>query len=184
MYGLIALFDQDTELLIKQIWKDLSEKSISFYAEEIEERKPHITIASYNNLDKSEFIRSMDQFYDSIHQVQIAFHSLGTFLQSGTLFLSPTMSTALSNLHRNHHDYFKKYNDNPASLYLPGYWIPHCTLANRLSHEKLCEAFAYCTNKIGKINARITEVTLIETIFDNSRCIAAPEVYSRKLLPL
>ena len=32
MYGLIAIFDEKTEQLIKEIWKQLSEKSISFYA--------------------------------------------------------------------------------------------------------------------------------------------------------
>lgn len=182
MYGLIALFDQNTEQLIKEIWKELKMQSISFYAEEVENRKPHITLASYNQLEQGDFIQWMDQFYDSISQVEITFNTLGTFLNSGTLFLTPTMSTSLSNLHRNHHDYFKKFNDNPDSLYLPGKWIPHCTLANRLTHKKLCEAFSYCSQKIGTIQARITEVALIETIFLNGRCVRAPEVHSKKLL--
>lgn len=182
MFAIIALLDKKTENLIKELWQDLRKQSISFYAEEVEDRKPHITIASYNHLDKDEMIQSMDQFYDSTFQVEITFNSLGTFLNSGTLFLSPTMSTSLSNLHRTHHDFFKRFNDNPDSLYLPGKWVPHCTLANRLSHDKLCEAFKYCSKKLSTIDARITEIALIETILTDGRCIAAPEVYSKKLL--
>jgi len=182
MYGLIALFDQNTEELIKEIWQDLKKRSISFYAEEVEDRKPHITLASYNQLEQGDFIQLMDQFYDSTPQVEITFNTLGTFLNSGTLFLTPTMSAPLSNLHRNHHDNFKKYNDNPDSLYLPGNWVPHCTLANRLSHEKLSEAFSYCSQTISTIHARITEVALIESIFAGDRCISAPHLYSKKLL--
>lgn len=34
MYGLVALFDERTEKIIKEIWKELQEKSISFYANE------------------------------------------------------------------------------------------------------------------------------------------------------
>lgn len=182
MYGFIALFERKTEELIKDIWRDLRKQSISFYAEEIKDRRPHITIASYNQLERDKFIQSMDHFYAATPELEIVFNTLGTFLNSGTLFISPTMSAPLSNLHRNHHDHFKKYNDNPDSLYLPGNWIPHCTLANRLSHEKLSDAFAYCTQKISTIKAKITEVALIETILEDGRCVAAPEVYTKKLL--
>ncbi|MBS4174704.1 2'-5' RNA ligase family protein [Bacillus sp. FJAT-49736] len=182
MYGFIALLDKETEDSIKDIWRELKLRSISSYAEEVENRQPHITLASYNQLDQGDFIQWMDQFYDSTPQVEITFNSLGTFLNSGTLFLAPTISESLSNLHRNHHDNFNKYKDNPNSLYLPGKWIPHCTLANRLTHEKLMEAFTYCFGKINTIQASITKVALIETIFVDDQCIAAPVVYSKKLL--
>ncbi|WP_244668231.1 hypothetical protein [Bacillus sp. NTK074B] len=39
MYGLIALFDETTEQLIQDIWRELKERSISFYAYEVEDRK-------------------------------------------------------------------------------------------------------------------------------------------------
>ncbi|WML48684.1 hypothetical protein RCG23_00590 [Neobacillus sp. PS3-34] len=46
MFGVIALFDEQTEQIINDIWKELREKLISFYAEEVEDRRPHITLAS------------------------------------------------------------------------------------------------------------------------------------------
>ena len=43
MYGVVALFDEKTENIIKVIWEELREQSISFYAYEVEDRRPHIT---------------------------------------------------------------------------------------------------------------------------------------------
>lgn len=45
MYGVVAHFDEKTEHSIKEIWKELSELSISTYAEEVPNRRPHITLA-------------------------------------------------------------------------------------------------------------------------------------------
>lgn len=49
MFAVVAHFDQKTEQAINTIWKGLSASSISDYAYEISGRKPHITIADYQN---------------------------------------------------------------------------------------------------------------------------------------
>lgn len=86
MYGLIALFDESTEQLIRNIWKELMERSISSYAYEVEDRKPHITLASYNNLNIPDFIEQMDVTYKNHPVIDIQFNTIGSFLKSGTLF--------------------------------------------------------------------------------------------------
>ncbi len=58
MYGVVALFDAKTEQIIKDIWTELREKSISFYADEVVDRKPHITLASYHSLDKQRLLNN------------------------------------------------------------------------------------------------------------------------------
>ncbi|WP_240628478.1 hypothetical protein [Bacillus salacetis] len=45
MYAVIALFDEKTDTLVRNIWQGLREKEISFYAEEVIDRIPHITLA-------------------------------------------------------------------------------------------------------------------------------------------
>ncbi|MBM7587493.1 2'-5' RNA ligase [Bacillus pakistanensis] len=177
MYGVIALFDEKTEQIIKDIWRELSEKSISFYAEEIEDRRPHITIASYENLNYLEYSDHMELFYVDKSEIEITFQTLGTFLNSGTLFFSPTVTKELLEFHSQHHQYFKEFNDNPNSLYLPGKWIPHCTLANRLSTNKLSEAFHYCLTRNDTIHGKIKEVAIIEVTNKN----IAPQIYSKVL---
>ncbi|MFJ8511229.1 2'-5' RNA ligase family protein [Lysinibacillus xylanilyticus] len=125
MYGFIAIFDEKTEQVIKDIWKELKEKSISSYAYEVENRRPHITVASYNNINKTEFIKQMDEFYNDKPALDITFNSIGSFLNSGALFFSPTITRELMEFHSIHHKYLKQFNDDPNSLYLPDNWIPH-----------------------------------------------------------
>ncbi|TQR19414.1 2'-5' RNA ligase family protein [Psychrobacillus vulpis] len=177
MYALIAILDEKTELIIKDIWKELYEKSISIYAYEVENRIPHITLASYNDLNKAEYVKQMDEFYEDKSAIDITFHSIGSFLNSGALFFSPTVTIELMEFHSNHHRYFERFNDNPNSLYLPNNWIPHCTLANRLSPEKLSEAFNYCSKRNSTIQGKIKEVALIDVTNKNK----APIVYSKEL---
>lgn len=177
MYAVIAIFDHKTEQTIKNIWEELMDQSISFYAYEIEDRRPHITLASYNQLNQNDFIRDMDWFYDKQISVPINFNSIGSFLNSGTLYLSPTFTKGLFELHVNHHQHFKQYNDEPNSLYLPNNWIPHCTIANRLSSTKLAEAFAYCSKRCKIINGAIKEIALIKLLDKNK----APIIFSKAL---
>lgn len=181
MYGVIACFDNQTEKYFKNLWKLLVENDISYYSEEVEDRRPHITIADYNKLDEKKFIEDMDKFYGSKSGIQVTLSVLGTFLNSGTLFVAPTLSKELLSFHNNHHEYFKQYNDEPNSFYLPSKWIPHCTIANRLSQEKLVEAFNYCSQNIGVIKAQISEISLIKVKYEDNKSVGVSTIFSKKL---
>lgn len=181
MYAIVAHFDRETETIINKIWSDLSTHSISKYAEEIPDRRPHITLASYKNLNLEGFIPVFDDYYQSQNRLPLTFNMLGTFLKSSALFLTPTPSIKLLNFHTQHHQHFDQYNDNPNSLYLPDRWIPHCTIANRLSSGKLEEAFTFCSKNLPIIHAQIKEVAIITTIMENNQCVSAPTVHSISL---
>ncbi|WP_197089611.1 2'-5' RNA ligase family protein [Bacillus sp. SA1-12] len=147
MYGFKAIFDENTEQMIKDNWKELKENSISFYAYEVEDRKPHITLASYIDLNKADFIKQMDVVYDYKPTIDITFNTIGSFLNSGALFFAPTVTNDLLEFHSNHHRNFEQFKDEPNSLYLPDNWIPHCTIANRLYPDQLSKAFNYCSKR-------------------------------------
>lgn len=181
MYGVLAYFDENTEKFLKGIWKGLVYNSISYYSEEVKDRRPHITIADYNNIEENEFIESMDNYYDIKSKIDVRLSVLGTFLNSGALFISPTMSKELIGFHNSHHENFKRFNDDLDSLYLPGKWIPHCTIANRLTQDKLVEAFNYCTKNIDTIHAKISEVALIKVINEEDKGSKVVTVFSKEL---
>ncbi|MER2261479.1 MAG: hypothetical protein ABS934_05640 [Psychrobacillus sp.] len=62
MFGIIALFDDQLNKRILKLWQELNDESISSYAFEVNDRKPHITIASYSKLDIDAFIHSLDSY--------------------------------------------------------------------------------------------------------------------------
>ncbi|MFF2878064.1 2'-5' RNA ligase family protein [Gottfriedia sp. NPDC057991] len=180
MYGVVALFDAETEQIIKDIWTELREKSISFYADEVVDRKPHITLASYHSLDKLKFIEQLDDFYENKPEIDIRFHSIGSFLNTGILYFSPNVTKNLIEFHENFHIQFKHFNDNPESVYLPEKWVPHCTLANRLSLDKLVEAYNYCLYRNDTIVGKLQKIAIIEMVSNNN----APIIYSKSLNPI
>ncbi|GIP29349.1 hypothetical protein J23TS9_44790 [Paenibacillus sp. J23TS9] len=180
MYGVVLHFEQEIELMIKKIWGELSELSISNYAEEVIDRKPHITLAGYQNMNIDDFIYSFDRLFDMQSKFHLEFNVLGTFIHSGTLFLTPTPARELLDIHAKLHKELGKYPTD-SDLYLPGQWIPHCTIANRLSQDKLLEAFNYCTNNMEMITALVNEVSIIKAEYQNNKCISAPAIYTKIL---
>lgn len=161
-YAFVCYLDNDTENIFRSIWNDLSKSDITQYGVENKALRPHITIADYSDLDKNRFMKLLEQFYKDKKRIEISLNVLGTFINTGTLFLAPAMSYGLNDLHRNHHNAFGMFDTNENSLYLPGKWTPHCTIASRLDANKIIRAFEYCSRAISKKTAVLTEIALTE----------------------
>ncbi|WEG10900.1 2'-5' RNA ligase family protein [Pullulanibacillus sp. KACC 23026] len=174
MYGMITLFDEKTEQFIKDIWELLRKFGISSYAFEVEDRRPHLTLASYSDIDGAAFMDKMKRVYENKKALPITFSTIGSFIGSGTLFYSPTHTSDLMDFHCQHHRQFEDFASDADSLYSPDKWIPHCTIANRLSPDKLMEAFHFCSNKRESFSGQLKEVALIDTSQKNK----APILYS------
>lgn len=167
-YALVCFLDNETEQYIRKLWKGLSENNISKYGVESEDKRPHITIADYDTLNKEAFIDLMNKFYDDKVKVDITLNILGTFINSGTLFISPTLSNELLDFHKIHHEYFEVFNDNENSFYLPSRWIPHCTIASRLNEENMVSAFEFCSKELSTIKGKLSEIALIEVQYNDA----------------
>ena len=181
-YAFVGYLDRETEVNFRGLWKDLSEQNISHYGVETKGKRPHITIADYDALDKNRFIQSADAFYADKEQVDLTLNILGTFISTGTLFIAPTLSTELLDFHSSHHDYFRTFNENERSLYLPSKWSPHCTIASRLDEDKMVQAFSYCKKNIDNIQGTLSEIALIELkLNDDGVVIEDTVIFSKEL---
>ncbi|MGT2862433.1 2'-5' RNA ligase family protein [Streptococcus gallinaceus] len=88
----------------------------------------------------------------------VTFSSVGSFLRSGTVYLSPVLS---SELYQCHARVYERLTVSADSLYSPGKWIPHMTLANYLAEDELPAAFALCQNQT-QLEGRAVEIQLIK----------------------
>jgi len=181
VYWFIALFDEQTEAQVKGIWQELKEQSLSYYIDEVKDGRPHITLASYEQLDKEEYIRKIDAFYEEVGKVELTFNTVSSFLNYGTIFLAPTVTENLLSLHSAHHHHFERFNGSANSLYLPGKWIPHCTVANQLESDDLARVFQYCFSEVNPIFGKIEAVALIELKEEDEEGMDAPIVYTKHL---
>ena len=181
-YALVGYLDYETEECFKALWKDLSEDNITHYGLETKGKRPHITIADYDKLDKEKFVDLLDKFYMNKIKIAISLNILGTFINTGTLFLAPTSSTKLLNFHSNHHDYFKEFNENENSFYLPCRWTAHCTIASRLSEDNMVQAFKYCKSNLNEIYGNLNEIALIEIkLNDQGVAVEDTVIFSKEL---
>jgi 2'-5' RNA ligase len=181
-YALVAYLNNETEDEFNRLWKYLSENNITQYGAETKNKRPHITIADYENLDKERFVNLLSKFYLDKSKIEISLNILGAFIKSGTLYLAPTLSTELLYFHKNHHNYFKEFDENENSFYLPEGWIPHCTIASRLSDDDMMQAYKYCKNHSNINYAKLNEIALIEIEFnDDGMEVAAKDIFSKEL---
>ena len=165
-YALLAYFDYETELQLKQLWGELHELGITDYGIAVKDRRPHLTLADYQDINIEKLSSMVYQYFHHQVQVPIRFNILGSFIGRKMLYLAPTMTKQLLDLHGNYHESFKEFNQNENSYYLPDCWVPHCTIAGRLTDETMMQAFEYCQKNIPCTHTKITEVGLVEVIFN------------------
>ncbi|MET3558016.1 2'-5' RNA ligase [Streptococcus rupicaprae] len=162
-YAIIAGFDGMTDQKVRRVWEELAQAGISDYAAQIPDRQPHLTLATYGD------IAEIDRFYDALRQfaqaserVPIQISSIGSFLQSGTLYWAPQLTKSLSDFHHQLHMALATYESSDhQSLYGPATWLPHVTLANYLNKEELGQAFSYCQESQAPFKGEIRSLTLL-----------------------
>lgn len=103
----------------------------------------------------------------------IDFPSIGTFPTNGTIFLAPTTTDEMLRFHYSCHDYFKTFHDNLNSYYVPGKWIPHCTIANRVNTNQFLSVMEYVYEKFDFATASIEKLKLIKVNYENGSAISS-----------
>lgn len=181
MYGVVLHFDFKTECIFNNLWKELSDNGISNYAYEIQNRRPHLTLADYSELEEPQYKELFDRYYESASRMSLTFNMIGTFINSGALFLSPNPTRELIELHFKHHTHFKEYSQFSNSMYSPERWIPHCTIANRLSNQQLLEALQYSTNRLEMIEAEVQEISFVKIRNQNNKKVVET-IHSKELI--
>ena len=167
-YAVLAYFDFETEVKLKQFWRELYELGITDYGVIPKNRRPHITLADYQDIDVEKLSLMIEQYFTHQAQVTIQLNTLGSFIGRKMLYLAPTMTKELLDLHGNYHEAFEQFNQNPNSYYLPQRWVPHCSVAGHLTEETLLQAFEYCQKNISCIQATIMEIGLVEVFFNEA----------------
>ncbi|QWG27907.1 2'-5' RNA ligase family protein [Bacillus mycoides] len=136
--------------------------------------EPHITLADYNELDVNLYTEKLKEFVAFQENIAaVTFPSVGTFPANGTIFLAPTITDELLRFHHSYHDYFKTFHDNPNSYYVPGKWVPHCTIANGLNVNQFLSVMEYIYEKFNVTTASIEKLKLIKVNYENGFAVSS-----------
>ncbi|KMP21087.1 2'-5' RNA ligase family protein [Bacillus cereus] len=171
MYAIIATFDGVFTNKITELQNELTNVIGTNQLAGVE---PHITIADYNELDVHLYTEKLGEFVAIQENIDaVTFPSVGIFPTNGTVFLAPTVTDELLKLHYSYHDYFKTFHDNQNSYYVPGKWVPHCTIANRLHTKQFLSVMEYIYGKFNFATASIEKLKLIKVNYENGFAVSS-----------
>jgi len=171
LYAIIATFDRVFTNKITELQNKLTNVIGTNQLAGVE---PHITIADYNELDVNLYIEKLKEFVAIQENMSaVTFPSVGTFPTNGTVFLAPTVTDDLLRLHHFYHDHFKTFHDNSNSYYVPGKWVPHCTIANHLNSTHFLSVMEYIYENFDVTTASIEKLKLIKVNYENGSAVSS-----------
>jgi len=137
-------FDDATEYAVRNMWQRIADAGVAVRG--LTGYRPHITLAVYDVADIAAYETGLVLVAAAMTLFPIHMDSLGIFPETGVVFLAPRMSHTLFSLHRA----VLQALDGPdkpsviAEHLLPDLWVPHCTLAGRLTPQQLLTAIDTC----------------------------------------
>ena len=171
MYAIIATFDCVSTNKVRELQNELTN---IIETNELAGVEPHITLADYKELDVNLYTKRLEEFVAFQENIStVTFPSVGTFPTNGTIFLAPTITDELLRLHHSYHDYFKTFHDNSNSYYVPGKWVPHCTISNGLNSNQFLSVMEYIYGKFDVTIASIEKLKLIKVNYENGFAISS-----------
>ena len=160
-YAVHLFFDENTETKINQIWKKLADTGIAPYLHQSANR-PHITLAVYQQLDPAACQTLLRSIAAEQPPLPLSFQYIGIFPTPGAVFAGPTVADTLLNLHRRTHETLQPISADPTPYYVPGQWVPHCTLAMELTPELLTPAVEISLELSLPLEGKITKIGCTE----------------------
>ncbi|QHO43527.1 uncharacterized protein DS421_5g163500 [Arachis hypogaea] len=143
-YAIELYLDPALENQVLKAWNALARRQISTHLIDMASR-PHITLFSFpsSSLDPSKFDSILEPFASKQEPLPLSFSSIGSLSgDSNLLFLSPTPTLSLLQLHSQLSDALRKEGVEVPADYSVDNWIPHCSVAKHVPKPRMAEGFS------------------------------------------
>ena len=155
-------FDDETEMYIKRIWRAFSSAGLPSPIRSPGIR-PHMTLGICSSLEHGSFLPALAGFVRQLPALEVTFEQLGVFpTAEGVVFAAPVCSPVLLAAHQSFHQIFVAHAEKTWQYYMPGNWVPHCTLGYRLSPAQIGPALTLALGFEWPWTAAITQLALVE----------------------
>jgi 2'-5' RNA ligase len=157
------LFDDDADRAVRELWARLEKAGVPSLATRTHGRhRPHVTFALASGIPTG----TRDALREDLARLAIPRLWLSTLAafssNDNVLMLAAVVDTELLAVHSAVHDVLAKRVRNPSAYYLPGSWVPHCTLAQGLEPAEVADGFA-ALYPVDPIGATVTGVAVVDT---------------------
>lgn len=132
-YAVELYFDRGTEERITRLWDTYREQNVTSLLPDLGFR-PHISLAVFRDVEPALLTDVLVDIARNTLPLEVGLAAVASFPGAeGVLFLVPTVSKELIELHEYFHERISKLGLKANPYYLPGRWVPHCTIASDLS---------------------------------------------------
>lgn len=131
-YSVELRFDENLAQRVRALWAALGAIGAGSFGAGAKP-VPHISLAVYDDedeVDETAAGRLIERLAGRHAPIEVTFASLGVFsTEENVLFLAPVVTLALLDLHAAYHAMAEELGAACRVYYLPGRWVPHCTLS-------------------------------------------------------
>jgi 2'-5' RNA ligase len=152
-HALVVFFDDEADAKIRGLWSRIG----------VEHRHPpHLTYAVAGTIGPKVRAALRDDL-SRLWLPDLWLQTLSAFATSeNVLMLGAVVDNELLAVHSAVHDVLAGKVKNPSAYYLPGNWVPHCTLAGGVSGEQVAAGFA-ALHPVEPIRAKVREMSVVDT---------------------
>ncbi len=161
-FAVHLFFDAKTEAIIKSAWRKLADTGIASYMYQSANR-PHLSLAIYQQVNLKGCEHLLKSFAAARNPLPVDFQHFGIFSTTpAAVFLASTVTSSLLELHLQIHEILHSICTDSNPYYLPGKWVPHCTLALDLEPRWITQALDIGLQLSLPLSGEITEIGVIE----------------------
>lgn len=163
MHALVMFFDGEADGQVRALWRRLESGGVpSMASKSHRKHRPHLSFAVAGTIPPGTR-KALRTDLALLAVPNLWLYTLGTFPNAeNILFLGAVTDAELLAVHSAVHDTLAGKVKQPSAAYLPGAWIPHCTLAMGIEPDQLTAGIA-ALHPIEPIKATITEIGIVDT---------------------
>jgi 2'-5' RNA ligase len=163
-YAVELRFDEDLAQGVRALWRALDAVGAGGFAPG-GEPVPHLSLAVYDDddeIDEATAGHLVARLAARGAPAELAFAGLGVFpTEERVLFLAPVVTPTLLHLHAAYHAMATSLGATCRPYYLPGSWVPHCTLSMLGPMADVQEGIGHLAARWTPLRGTVRSVALI-----------------------
>ncbi len=157
--GVVVFFDDEADTAVRALRQRLRDVGVP-----TDDRfPPHLTYALASSVP-AKARTALREELGRLWLPGLALENLSSFATSeNALVLAAVVDAELLAVHSAIHDVLARKVKNPSAYYLPGHWVPHCTLAQGLTDEQMVTGFG-ALHPVRPIRAKVGRVCVVDSV--------------------
>jgi 2'-5' RNA ligase len=124
--------------------------------------RPHVSLAVFGDVNIDQIVKITSSFTKKCKQIPAYLDAFGAFpTDSNVIYLLPVPRQTLLEIHKHYHELLHKDKIHSSHYYLPGQWVPHCTLEFELQDDQFNLAFQLCKKHFSPIRGTFASIGVI-----------------------